>query len=67
MNDLEFHIDCPICNRKLRIKVKEMVPGHSKKCPYCEGTIVFSGDDGRKVQQELDKLSRSIRNIKIKI
>ena len=67
MNDLEFTIGCPGCKRNLKIKLKEMVPGHSKKCPYCGTNIIFEGDDGRRAQHELDKLNNTIRNLKIKL
>jgi transcription elongation factor Elf1 len=61
MKDLEADLQCPNCRRKLKIKVKEMVPGHTKPCPYCGLEIQFTGDDGRKAQKALDDLQRTFK------
>jgi hypothetical protein len=58
MKDLETEISCPSCQRKIKIKVKEMIPGHTKNCPSCNLVIRFSGDDGRKAQRALDDLQK---------
>jgi hypothetical protein len=63
MPDLEFTIECSNCNRKIKIKVKDMVPGHTRNCPYCGLTIQFTGDDGRKAQQALDDLEKTLENM----
>lgn len=64
MRDLETDLNCPGCKRAMRIKVKEMVPGTSKRCPFgCGATIKFSGDDGRKLQGALDDLERTFRRL----
>jgi hypothetical protein len=39
-----------------------MVPGRTKTCPYCGYLFRFSGDDGRRVQRELDKQERNPKN-----
>lgn len=66
MQDLTAEISCPSCNRKVRIKVRDMVPGRSKRLS-CGCTIQFSGDDGRQVQRALDDLSRQLRRLSKKI
>lgn len=66
MQDLTAEINCPSCNRKVRIKVRDMVPGRSKRLS-CGCTIQFSGDDGRQVQRALDDLSRQLRRLSKKI
>lgn len=63
MKDLETDVQCPNCNQSVRLKVKEMVPGRTKPCPYCRAEFRFSGDDGRQVQRELDDLERSIKKL----
>jgi transcription elongation factor Elf1 len=63
MQDLETDIECPNCKRKIKIKVKEMVPGHTKNCPSCGLVIRFSGDDGRKVQRAMDDLQRTLKRL----
>ena len=63
MKDLEAEITCPKCQRKLKIKVKEMIPGQTRNCPSCNTVIRFSGDDGRKIQRALDDLQRTLRRI----
>lgn len=62
MKDIENEIKCPNCGRRLRIKVKEMIPGTSKRCA-CGCQIKFTGDDGRKVQRALDDLERALRRL----
>lgn len=64
MKDLEFDFTCPSCHHKFTIKVKEMVPGQHQRCPYCQMTIEFTGDDGREAQKALDDLERTLRNLK---
>jgi hypothetical protein len=66
MKDLTTTIRCPNCNRTLYVKVKEMVPGRTKSC-ICGFVIRFQGDDGRKVQRELDKLERQLKRMNRKI
>jgi hypothetical protein len=62
MRDLEMKVNCPGCDRPFNLKVTEMVPGRSKRCPYgCGATLQFSGDDGRKTQAALDDLGRTLR------
>lgn len=64
MRDMETKMACPGCRRQFRIKVREMVPGRSKSCPYsCGATLNFTGDDGRKVQAALDRLERTLRSL----
>ena len=59
VRDLTVEVTCPNCKRRVKIKVKEMVPGRSKSCPYCQAQFQFTGDDGRHVQQVLDDLESS--------
>lgn len=64
MKKLEGTIQCPNCKRGIKIRVEEMVPGRSKKCPNCQTSIKFTGDDGRKAQEALDDLERTIKKMK---
>ena len=61
--DLEADINCPGCKRKIKIKVKEMVPGRKKTCSFCRSEIQFSGDDGRKAQKAVDDFEKSLKNL----
>ncbi len=63
MKDLETKVGCPNCHHQIRIKVKEMVPGRIRHCPYCQTEIRFSGDDGRKTQKELDDFEKSLKDL----
>ena len=67
MTDLHANIRCPNCGHRVRIKVREMVPGRSKRCPYCATTIQFPGDDGRQVQRALDHFERELKRISRKL
>jgi rRNA maturation endonuclease Nob1 len=63
MMDLEFDTACPGCNRKFKIKAKEMAPGKKKTCPQCKSEITFAGDDMRKAQKALDDLEKTMKNL----
>lgn len=61
--DLDSDIECPGCKKKIKVKIKEMVPGRKKVCPSCRSEIRFSGDDGRKTQKALDDLDKTMKNL----
>lgn len=61
--ELKTEITCPQCRRKLPVRVAEMVPGREQKC-VCGLTIKFKGDDGRKAQNAMDDLERTLKSIK---
>jgi hypothetical protein len=63
MRDLETEITCPSCQRRIKIKVKEMIPGHTKNCPSCNLVIRFSGDNGQNVQHALDDLEKALKKL----
>lgn len=65
MQNLTAEISCPNCNRRVKIKVKEMVPGRSKRLS-CGCTIQFTGDDGRQVQRALDDLENQLKRLQRK-
>lgn len=67
MKELAADIECPNCGRKVTIKVREMIPGRTKNCPYCEAIFRFTGDDGRKVQRALDDLERQLKKVSRKL
>lgn len=67
MKDLTADIECLGCGHKVTIKVREMVPGRTKNCPYCAAKFRFTGDDGRKVQRGLDDLERQLRKLSRKL
>jgi len=62
MRDLVVEITCPKCSRKLKVKLRSMVPGRSKHC-ICGCEVRFSGDDGSRIQRELDALARRLRQL----
>jgi transcription initiation factor IIE alpha subunit len=64
---LEFDLECPNCKRKMAQKVEAMRPGSSTRCPGCGAEIRFSGDDGRRAQKALDDLTKSLKNLSIKL
>lgn len=66
MQDLTAEINCPNCNRKVKIKVKEMIPGHSKRLS-CGCTIQFAGDDGRQVQRDLKDFENQLKRLQREI
>ena len=67
MTDPHGDIQCPGCGHRIRIKVREMVPGQSKRCPYCTTTFQFSGDAGRQVQRAVDDLERKLERLSRKL
>ena len=63
MRDLTAKLQCPNCHHSVQIKVKEMVPGRTKNCPFCGTQFNFTGDDGRKVQRALDDFNRTLKRL----
>ena len=63
MNKLKVDLNCPKCKRHVSIKLEEMIPGKTKHCPGCNSEIVFTGDDGRKVQRELGSFQRKLKGL----
>jgi hypothetical protein len=61
--DLDVDITCPECGKVFKQKLRAMSPGKSAKCPGCGVTLTFAGDGASKVQKELDKLERSIKDL----
>jgi hypothetical protein len=59
--ELTVPFTCPRCKRSREIKVREMVPGRSSACSYCNTAIDFDGADGRKLQRALDDLERTLK------
>lgn len=67
MTELRTDVRCPNCGHRVRIKVREMVPGTSKRCPHCSTSFEFRGDDGRQAQRALDDLERTLKQLSRKI
>lgn len=63
MNKLEADLPCPNCRRKFRQRIEDMVPGRTRRCPFCAIEIKFTGDDGRKAQRALDDLERTFKRL----
>jgi transcription elongation factor Elf1 len=63
MKDIDADFECPNCKRKIKIKIKEMVPGRTKNCPSCGLVIRFSGDDGRRAQRALDDFEKNLKRL----
>lgn len=63
MKNLEVDFNCPNCHYQMRIPIKNMVPGRSITCPSCQSPIEFTGDDGSKMQKELDNFEKSIKKL----
>lgn len=61
--DLDFDVTCPNCKKKIKLKVKDMVPGKKSHCTSCKCEISFSGNDGRKIQKELDDFEKKMKNL----
>lgn len=53
---LSVPIRCQACGHKFEIPVKDIRPGKTGKCTSCKAIIKYSGDDGKKIQDALDKL-----------
>jgi len=70
MKDLNIDVRCPNCGRTMRVRMRDMVPGRSRRC-ICGCQIRFEGNDGRKVQRALEDVEREIkklsRTIRIKL
>jgi predicted RNA-binding Zn-ribbon protein involved in translation (DUF1610 family) len=58
----DANVTCASCAQVFKVKVKEMVPGKKKHCPNCKAEMVFSKEDGRKSQQMLADINKSMKN-----
>lgn len=67
MKDMRVDVQCPNCGHRVSIMVKEMVPGRSRRCPFCRATFEFHGDDGRQVQRALDDFERELKRLSRKL
>lgn len=70
--DASIDIDCPNCNKKVSIKVRELQSGKLISCPQCH--LKFDTTDVKKgledVEKKLQEFSKSISkqiDIKFKI
>jgi endogenous inhibitor of DNA gyrase (YacG/DUF329 family) len=60
---LEGDVPCPACGETFKERVERMRPGVQRNCPHCDATITYEGDDGSKIQRELDKLEKMMRRL----
>ena len=67
MTEMRVDVRCPCCGHRASNRVREMVPGRSKRCPHCSTMFEFSGDDGRQTQRALDDLERTLKRLSGKI
>ncbi|MCW7467799.1 hypothetical protein ND864_18920 [Leptospira levettii] len=58
---LDVDVTCANCKKKTKTKVEKLIPGKSMTCPHCNATIVFSGDDGRKIQKSMDDFLKKLK------
>ena len=63
MRALCIDIKCPGCGHTTRVKVRELVPGRSRRCRSCAATFQSSGEDGRRVQRALNDLERELKQV----
>ena len=60
---LSGEFPCPRCKKTFHQFIDEMIPGNERKCPNCQETIRFSGDDGRRAQDAVDGLVKRLREL----
>lgn len=63
MEDLKIKVSCPNCRRQIAFKIRDIVPGREKQCPYCNLIFKFQGDDGRKAQKALDNFEKTVKKL----
>lgn len=68
MLDIKETVKCPNCKQPITITLRERIPGRRKACPGgCGFTIQFTGDDGRKMQRSIDSLTKTLRNMGVRV
>lgn len=60
---LTAEADCPACKRSIQLEVGKMRPGSHVTCPRCKTRIELSGADGKKIQDALDSLERTMKKL----
>ncbi|MFA5374194.1 MAG: hypothetical protein WC455_00320 [Dehalococcoidia bacterium] len=49
------------------MRSEEISPGKAHACPHCGATIKFAGQDLRKVQESIDKLTKELGSASVKV
>lgn len=67
--NMDVDIPCPACKQTFKMKLRQIQNGKEVTCPNCRKVITLKveGDDLSKPDKELDKLSKSIKDIKLDI
>ena len=47
--------------------LSDLRPGNRHTCPLCGATVTFSGQDGSKVQEAIDRLARDTGGVSVKV
>ncbi len=61
MAEFSVKIYCPECYAEIDVKLSELRPGGSMKCPKCDANVKFGKDDVTKVLKELGKVEDTIK------
>jgi len=67
LKDMRVDVQRRNCRHRVSIIVKEMVPGRSRRCPFCRATLELHGDDGGQVQRALDDFERELKRLSRKL
>jgi len=59
MSDI-IKINCPVCKKSIDQNISNLKPGKRAKCPYCNTSIAFSGDD---IEKKIGEIIKSIKSV----
>ena len=62
---LTLPVECEECGHTWELPLEEAYPGQVVACPFCRVRIGIQGDDGRKLQREVDKLDKALAKISL--
>ncbi|MBT3362658.1 MAG: hypothetical protein HN929_05890 [Chloroflexi bacterium] len=61
MAEFLVKVYCPKCYTQINVKLSELHPGASIKCPKCGADVKFNKEDTKRVLEELGKIEDTIK------
>lgn len=64
LTNIKVDMRCEGCGHIMKIRLNNIIPGRIVTCTKCQAAIHIHGNDGRKLQQALNKLDRTLKKFR---